>query len=223
MLSGQERPQSRILDGIGAHDGLVRLHLAFDQIEEPSPEPANELGLMSDGDDTEPTRLPQSRDGLDDQRGVRRIERRGRLIEEEGFRMLPSNSTGVCMTRAARRRRSRGSRERISHPSKRTVPVVGSTSRLRHRSSVDLPEPDGPTNVSAPARSTVTETSLRIVTAATSRRFAYTTDRCSTWKTGGEDGTDIAARPSPVIIGGRHGPGLKHVESTPPMQMHSTG
>src|SRR5438876_5376757 len=92
MLSGQERPQSRILGGIGADDGLVGLHLAVDQIEEPSAEPANELRLMSDGDDTEPTRLPQTRDGLDDQRGVRRVERGGRLIEEESLRITQERS-----------------------------------------------------------------------------------------------------------------------------------
>ena len=50
-------------------------------------------------------------------------------------------------------------------PLKCTTPEVGSSKRLRHRKSEDLPEPDGPTIVSALPRSTVSETSARIVAA----------------------------------------------------------
>ena len=64
-------------------------------------------------------------------------------------RTVPSNITGVCMTSATRHRSSRGSNDRVSRPSNRTVPEDGSTRRLRQRSTVDFPEPDGPTSVSA--------------------------------------------------------------------------
>ena len=50
-------------------------------------------------------------------------------------RTVPSNITGVCMTSATRRRSSRGSNDRMSRPSNRTVPEVGSTRRLRQRST----------------------------------------------------------------------------------------
>jgi hypothetical protein len=95
-------------------------------------------------------------------------------------RTVPSNMTGVCNTSAARRRSSRGSQSVIARPSKRTVPPVGSSSRFRQRRSEDLPEPDGPTSVSAPPRSMSTVTSLRIVAAACPRRPGYARERCST-------------------------------------------
>jgi hypothetical protein len=51
-----------------------------------------------------------------------------------------------------RRRSLSGFIVRIVAPSRRIFPAFGSTSRFRQRSSVDLPEPEGPiTQVTEPA------------------------------------------------------------------------
>src|SRR3984893_5626479 len=123
-------------------------------------------------------------------------------------RTEPSKSTGVCMTRAARRRSSRGSSERMSRPPNRRRRAVGSTRRLRHRRSVDLPEPDGPTRTRASPRSTPTDTSLRIETGAWFGPPAWASERCSISKSGSRSEGGAATAPASVTLvlpGGRRG------------------
>ena len=63
---------------------------------------------------------------------------------------VPGSGAGSWGTSPTRRRSSSGSSSRTSLPWKRTVPSSGSASRLSSRSSVDLPEPDGPSSAVEP-------------------------------------------------------------------------
>ena len=55
----------------------------------------------------------------------------------------------------------------MSDPSKRTVPLVGSSRRMITRASVDFPQPDSPTIPSVSPRRTVSETPSSAFTDAT--------------------------------------------------------
>ena len=66
---------------------------------------------------------------------------------------VPSISAGSCGTRQTSRRSSSGSRSRTSLAPVATVPASGSASRFSSRSSVDLPDPDGPATQLAPSGS----------------------------------------------------------------------
>src|SRR4030095_13064295 len=93
MTTGKEGLQTLVRDRAVriAVQTLVGLHPALDQVEERAPEQTDQLRRMRDHHDGEPSRLAQAAYGLDDQGGVRRIERRGGLVQEQRLR-LPQQS-----------------------------------------------------------------------------------------------------------------------------------
>src|SRR4051812_22425782 len=105
-----------------------------------------------------------------------------------------------------RRRATRNSRppsRTMSWPRKWISPAVGSTRRLMHRTSVDLPVPDGPMIAVMPRPSTVSETSLSTGCPGrySLRRLRMTSARSASSATGLSGvGTSMGRMPSQVLL-----------------------
>jgi len=85
-----------------------------------------------------------------------------------GLKALPASWNTICIRRRAARNGSPSSSD-ISMLSNRTVPAVGSISRIRSRPVVDLPQPLSPTSASVSPRTMVKDTSSTARTAPVTR------------------------------------------------------
>src|SRR5215813_7914491 len=82
MRAGEEGLQSFVDDAAVMHRP-VGLHTTLHQVQQRAAEAAYELRRVGDGHDGEAASIAQATDRLDDQHGVRRVERGRWLIEQQ--------------------------------------------------------------------------------------------------------------------------------------------
>src|SRR4030095_7711485 len=102
MAAGEEGLKALVDDAV-AWDGLVSLHAALHQIEQGATETAHQLRRVSDGHNRGATSVAEATDRLDDQHGVRRVERRRWLVEQQRLGIAQERAgNGHALTFAAR-------------------------------------------------------------------------------------------------------------------------